>query len=87
VPSKTLSDDIQAEIVGAAYKKSFEAILKPQIRFESKAQDDEKAQHTIAYVRILKRLGTRLSGLRWDFKMASEQYFQLESRPLPQQVL
>jgi uncharacterized membrane protein len=48
-----------------------EVILKPQIRLKSKAQADEKAQHTRQYVSILKRLATRLLGLRWGFKTTS----------------
>jgi len=50
-----------------------EAISKPRIRSESKAQADEKAQHTREYVSILKRLATQLSGLRRGFEMASRQ--------------
>ncbi len=49
-----------------------EAISKPRIRFESKAQTDEKAQHTREYVSILKKLATQLSGLRRGFEMASK---------------
>jgi hypothetical protein len=45
---------------------------KPQIAFESKAQADEKAQHTFKYVSILKRLATQLSDARWDFETASK---------------
>jgi len=48
-----------------------EAISKPRIRSESKAQADEKAQHTREYVSILKRLATQLSGLRRGFETAS----------------
>ncbi len=40
-------------------KKCIEAISKPRIRPESKAQADEKAQHTREYVSILKRLATQ----------------------------
>ena len=40
-------------------------------RPESKAQPDEKAQHTREYVSILKRAATQLSGLRWGFETAS----------------
>jgi hypothetical protein len=35
--------------------------------FESKAQADEKAQHTWEYVSILKRSATQLSDIRWGF--------------------
>ena len=48
-----------------------EVVSKPRIRSESKAQADEKAQHTREYVSILKRLATQLSGLRWGFEMTS----------------
>jgi len=48
-----------------------EAISKPRIRSESRAQADEKAQHASEYVSILKRLATQLSGLRLGFEMAS----------------
>jgi hypothetical protein len=51
-----------------ASPKSFRSGLKPQIIFESKAQADEKAQHTYEYVSILKRLATQLSDIRWGFK-------------------
>jgi len=54
---------------------SLEAILKPRIRSESKAQADEKAQHTQEYVNILKRLATQLSGLRRGFEMASKNIY------------
>jgi hypothetical protein len=40
--------------------------------FESKAQADEKAQHTFKYVSILKRSATQLSGIRWDFETTSK---------------
>jgi hypothetical protein len=46
-------------------------VSKPQIRSESKAQPDEKAQHTREYVRILKRAATQVSGLRWGFETVS----------------
>jgi len=47
-------------------------LAKPQIAFESKAQADEKAQHTLEYVSILKRPATQLSDVRWGFKTASK---------------
>ena len=50
---------------------TIEVVSKPRIRFESKAQPDEKAQHTPKYVSILKRASTQLSGLRWGFETAS----------------
>jgi hypothetical protein len=43
-------------------------VSKPQIMLESKAQADEKAQHTWQYVSILKRLATQLSDIRWGFE-------------------
>jgi hypothetical protein len=45
--------------------------------FESKAQADEKAQHTWEYVSILKRLATQLSDIRWGFQTTSNQSFYL----------
>jgi hypothetical protein len=39
--------------------------------FESKAEADEKAQHTFEYVSILKRFATRLSDIRWGFEATS----------------
>jgi hypothetical protein len=39
--------------------------------FESKAQADEKAQHTFKYVSILKRSATQLSDIRWGFETTS----------------
>jgi hypothetical protein len=48
-----------------------EVVLKPQIRFKSKAQADEKAQYTRKYMSILRRLATQPLGLRWGFKTTS----------------
>jgi hypothetical protein len=45
-----------------------EVVSKRQIAFESKAQADEKAQHTWKCVSILKRLATQLSDARWGFE-------------------
>jgi hypothetical protein len=39
--------------------------------FESKAQADEKAQHTFKYVSILKRSATQLSDIRCAFETTS----------------
>jgi hypothetical protein len=50
-----------------------EVVSKRQIAFESKAQADEKAQHTWKYVSILKRLATQLSDARWGFETTSKQ--------------
>jgi hypothetical protein len=50
---------------------TLEVVSKRQIAFESKAQADEKAQHTWWYVSILKRLATQPLGLRWGFETAS----------------
>jgi hypothetical protein len=47
-------------------------VSKPQIRLKSKAQSDEKAQHTRQYVSILKRVATQLLGLRWGFDTTSK---------------
>ena len=52
---------------------TLDVVSKPRIRPESKAQPDEKAQHTRAYVSILKRAATQLSGLGWGFETASKQ--------------
>jgi len=41
--------------------------------FESKAQTDEKAQHTWEYVSILKRPATQLSDIIWGFENTSKQ--------------
>jgi hypothetical protein len=46
-------------------------VSNPQIRLKSKAQADEKAQHTRQYVSILKRLATQLLSLRWGFETTS----------------
>jgi hypothetical protein len=43
-------------------------VSKPQIMFESKAQADEKAQHTLEYVSILKGHAKQLSDIRWGFE-------------------
>jgi hypothetical protein len=48
-----------------------EVVSKPQIRLKSKAQADEKAQHTRQYVSILKRFATQLLGFRWGFETTS----------------
>jgi hypothetical protein len=50
---------------------TLEVVSKPQIRLKSKAQADEKAQHTRQYVSILKRFATQLLGLRWGFETTS----------------
>ena len=52
-------------------ESTLEVVSKPRIRSESKAQPDEKAQHTREYVSIFKRAATQLSGLRWGFETAS----------------
>jgi hypothetical protein len=44
--------------------------------FESKAQADEKAQHTWQYVSILKRTATQLSDIRWGFETTSTMHRQ-----------
>jgi hypothetical protein len=49
-----------------------EVVSKRQIAFESKAQADEKAQHTEEYVSILKRSATQLSDARWGFETTSK---------------
>ena len=57
-----------------------EVVSKPQIMFESKAQADEKAQHTWQYVSILKRLATQLSDIRWGFQTTSN-YIEYRTSP------
>jgi hypothetical protein len=54
-------------------------VSKPQIAFESKAQADEKAQHTWEYVSILKRPATQLPDDRWGFETISNQIQERES--------
>jgi hypothetical protein len=49
---------------------------KCQIAFESKAQADEKAQHTRKYVSILKRSATQLLDDRWGFETTSNEITQ-----------
>jgi hypothetical protein len=49
-----------------------EVVSKCHIAFESKAQADEKAQHTFKYVSILKRSATQLSDARWGFETTSK---------------
>jgi hypothetical protein len=44
-----------------------ELASKPWLRFYGKAQGDEKAQHTIMYVSILKRTATPPANLRRGF--------------------
>ena len=51
-----------------------EVVSKYQIAFESKAQPDEKAQHTGEYVSILKRSATQLSDARWGFQTTSKDF-------------
>jgi tetratricopeptide (TPR) repeat protein len=55
-------------------------VSKLQIAFESKAQADEKAQHTWKYVSILKRFATQLSDDRWGFETNSRRTEQIMSR-------
>jgi hypothetical protein len=56
----------------ATSRKMREVVSKRQIAFESKAQADEKAQHTREYVSILKRSATQLSDARWRFATTSK---------------
>jgi len=57
-----------------------EVVSKPQIMFESKAQADEKAQHTCEYVSILKRHATQPSDIRWGFQTTSN-YIEYRTSP------
>jgi len=56
------------QLSGAGFTTAIEVVSKFQIMFESKAQADEKAQHTLKYVSILKRSATQLSDIRWGFE-------------------
>jgi hypothetical protein len=60
-------------IVLALLYFSLEVVSKPQIRFKSKAQADEKAQSRLRRDEqyILKRFATQLLGLRWGFETTS----------------
>ncbi|MEJ2099153.1 MAG: hypothetical protein P8X68_04165 [Desulfobacterales bacterium] len=58
-------------LVGQPFNNLLEVVSKRQVAFESKAQADEKAQHTWEYVSILKRSATQLSDARWCFETAS----------------
>jgi hypothetical protein len=49
--------------------------------FESKAQADEKAQHTCEYVSILKRTATQVSDIRWGFENTSKQLIEEDQKP------
>lgn len=51
-----------------------EAISKPRISFESKAQTDKKRGIHLEYVSILKRLVTQLSHLKPGPEMASNNF-------------
>jgi hypothetical protein len=55
---------------------TLEVFSKRQIGFESKAQADEKAQHTLEYVSILKRPATQLSDARWGFETTSKHFLE-----------
>jgi hypothetical protein len=48
-------------------------VSKPQIASKNKARSDEKAQHTWAYVSILKKTATPLLDVRWGFETTSNQ--------------
>jgi hypothetical protein len=59
-----------------AENSSREVVSKSQIIFESKAQADEKAQHTFKYVSILKRSATQLSDMRCGFEFTSTMHLK-----------
>ncbi len=44
---------------------------------ESKAQSNEKAQHTRQYVSILNRIATQLSGIRWGYENGFKLFLHL----------
>ena len=46
-------------------------VSKFQITPKIKARADEKAQHTLEYVSILRRLATLKFGVRWDLEIIS----------------
>jgi hypothetical protein len=46
-------------------------VLRPQIRYGSKAKIDKKERPTRQYVCILQKLERQLSGLGWGFETAS----------------
>jgi hypothetical protein len=52
--------------LGTQWDTTLEVVSKPQIRPKSKAQTDEKAEHTRQYVSILKRLAMHLNLLIID---------------------
>jgi hypothetical protein len=60
----------QPKLLSSLYQ-FLEVVSKRRIAFESKAQGDEKAQHTLEYVSILKRFATQLSDARWGFETTS----------------
>jgi hypothetical protein len=59
---------LDIRLIASPVFNALEVVSKPQIAFESKAQADEKAQHTFKYVSILKRSATQLSDARWGFE-------------------
>ena len=60
-------------------------VSKPQIMFEGKAQDDEKAESAKALWRmskyILNRLATQLADIRWGFETSFKDYCRPTSPP------
>ena len=48
-----------------------EIVSKFRITLKIKARADEKAQHTLEYVSILKRSATQRFGVRWGFETIS----------------
>ena len=53
-----------------------EVVSKPQITPKIKAWADEKAQHTRAYVSILRRAATQIFGVRWGFETTYREFVQ-----------
>ena len=49
------------------YNIFIKAVSKSQIAFKNKARSDEKAEHTSAYVSILRMTATPLLDVRWGF--------------------
>ena len=51
---------------------------------ESKAQSDEKAEHTRQYVSIFYRIATQQSGIRWGYETGFKLFLHLsDNKPDP----
>ena len=74
---------IDVERVAVAFAQCLEVVSKPQIAPKAKARTDEKAQHTLGYVSILRRSATQRFGVRWGFETTSIQLSIPESKCKP----